>query len=759
MFPQFVCLIASMLSQSVVTGGSGSSQRLQDAIDACPATGCVIELPDSLYLLSNRLWIEGKTDLKIAGTGTRKPILAWDDSLLLEDAQQIAAQFRLAPPTGGGRPKLPKGWLMWPYAYKSGVGTASDSSVPFSTTGYQHNGMVMVKKSSRIVLDGLVLDGRNPKSFLNKSVWDGLYNLFFGSLGVSLLRSLAVDVRNCELRNFWSAIYINDRNPSCQAWANTIGRSDTGANPWSACGTMGGHLIERNRIHGNWWAVYSEAEWDQGSVIRENLAWDNTNRNIYAIQKSEESGGFLYSKDDLMPVHTLTHNTIYQNTSPYGYDMYRITGTAFWSDNIIHVPDSAGLRPTSGNSFHALDDYTASGNHLWNTTLLSYTHRYLVDTLRSAPFIDSSIHFQGPIAIPRDTTVILKNGKLVDSIGYDTIIGDKHCGSGCTGKLVTPQPILHYYGLPWSLSYTPTGSGTVQVKGPDSLVHTELVRASGLGDSAVQLKYAGQDSATARLHANWLCRFCTFASLDSTSPDFLVPDSASKNVQASLLRRDTVGGHRGATGYGGALGAHVPVRLRPRGVPRLDGSVLRLPVSISTEGVKVDAMAVRRIQVTFRGLDSAGSCFIPENGAGVDDPRKVPSFLPTDTVISIPILYLNNYVYQIDLWPVGISGRDTIAATPLAWVWIPGMNGGSFKVPTTGVAASLRPRISLTADGTLLIRGDAREVLILSDAAGRMVSVATSSVPGGRTASLRSLRPGVWFARLPGGAQRLLITP
>ncbi len=58
-----------------------------------------------------------------------------------------------------------------PYAYSSGVGTASDSSVPFSTTGYQHNGMVMVKKSSRVVLDGLVLDGRNPKSFLSKSVW------------------------------------------------------------------------------------------------------------------------------------------------------------------------------------------------------------------------------------------------------------------------------------------------------------------------------------------------------------------------------------------------------------------------------------------------------------------------------------------------------------------------------------------------------------------------------------------------------------
>jgi hypothetical protein len=60
---------------------------------------------------------------------------------------------------------------------------------------------------------------------------------------------------------------------------------------------MGGHLIERNRIHANWWAVYSEAEWDQGSIIRENLAWDNANQLV------------LNPGNTVSPLSDMTRNT------------------------------------------------------------------------------------------------------------------------------------------------------------------------------------------------------------------------------------------------------------------------------------------------------------------------------------------------------------------------------------------------------------------------------------------------------------------
>lgn len=774
MIPQLLCMLAGLSSSTIqVSGGPGATQRLQDAIDACPAEGCVLELPDPAYPLTNMLWIEGKNDLRIVGTGATRPVLAWDDSLLVADTAKIAALFRRAPPSGGGRPKLPKGWLMWPYAYKSGVGTASDSSVTFSTTGYQHNGMVMIKNSNRIVLEGLTLDGRKSAAFRNTNVWDGQYDLFFGSLGVSLLRSLAVDIRDCEILHFWSGVYINDRNPSCQAW--TTSKSDTGAKPWTACGTMGGHLIERNRIHANWWAFYSEGEWDQGSTIRENLTWDNADQAIRTPSETvapapivgflrfDEIGGFLFAKDDLMPVHVFSHNTIYASTSPFVYDQYRLTGTALWSDNIVHMLDSLGSESTAYFSYNALDDQVASGNHVWNNTILSDSKSgILSDTASAGRIVDSALHYSGPSRVPVDTIPILKGGQIVDSIVYATVMVDKNCASGCNANLVTPLQYQYFYWVPWGLRYGETEFREAAVKGPDSLIHTERVYSANFADSAAQASYNGQDSATSRRHANWVCRFCPFASLDPKSVDFLVPDSSSRLVKASLLERDTVGGHRGAVGADGKLGTQVPVRLRARGMPQLVGSTLRLPVSITAENAKLDGMAVRRVQVSTRGQDQAGYCFIAETVKDVNL-SSIQPFRPTDTVISIAMSPDMSDVYQIDLWPVGVSGSDTLAGTPVSWAWTYGANAGTFRTPTTGVARAKTPvRIRLVSGPggkSLLIQGYDGEFLALVDAMGRTHRVTTQAAPQGRTAQLEGIHSGIWFARLPNGSQRLLIAP
>lgn len=772
-----ICQLLFMLSAlsgaaSQIAGGAGATERLQAAIDACPADGCVLELPDPVYPLSNRLWIEGKNNLKIIGTGANHPVLIWDDSLLATDSTKVAAMFRLGLPAGGGRPKLPKGWLMWPYAYKSGVGTATDLSVAYSTTGYQHNGMVMIKNSQRVVLEGLTLDGRKSACFWNDTVWDGKYSLFFGSLGVSLLKSLAVDIRDCEILHFWSAVYINDRNPSCQAWSDQLTTADVGAKPWTACGTMGGHLIERNRIHANWWAIYSETEWDQGSTIRENLAWNNVNQAIHAPSETVVSaravvagrnksvdGGFLYAKDVLMPAHVITHNTIYSNTIPSEFDLYRYSGTTLWSDNIIQIPDSIGPYSTKGFAYDALDDSYASGNHVWNNTFFSNWKYNYLDVQSSAWIVDSTLHYKGLVAVPKDTTPILKGGKIVDSIGYDTVMGDKTCATRCYMTFLTPLAIPRYYSQPLDLNW-PEKSYEVQAKGPDSLVHT--VRVSDMTmDSAFQVSYDGQDTTNSLQHANWLCRFCPFASLDSSSANFLLPDSSSKLIQASLLERDTVGGHRGAVGAGGVLGTHIPVRLRARGMPQFSGSTLRLPVSISSE-TKLDGMAARRIQVTYRDLDADGKCFIPEYAANVKLSAVQP-FRPTDTVISIAMSPSTNVVYQVDLWPVGISGSDTVAATPVVWIWTSIANAGSFQPPVTGLSTVKKPVklrfLSGSDRKTLLIQGSDEEFLTLADAAGRRRQIATQVVPGGRTAQLKGIPSGIWFVRLPEGSQRLLIAP
>jgi hypothetical protein len=759
------------LSGTPVAGGTGATERLQTAIDACPTSGCLIELPDSVYPMTNQLWIEGKSDLKIVGTGATKPVLIWDEALLVPDSAKVATLFLLTPPAGGGRPKLPKGWWMWPYAYKSGVGTASDSSVPYSTTGYQHAAMILVKKSARISLENLVVDGRKPAAFMNATVWDGEYDLYFGSVGISLLRSLAVDVRSCEIRNFWTGLYINNRNPSCQAWKNMIGRSDTGANPWSACGIMGGHLIERNRIHANWWAVYSESEWDQGSAIRENLAWDNANQVVLnpantvspltsmSSGQTEDYGGFLYSKDDLMPAYSVTHNTIYGNLLAYGFDMYRFAGTALWSDNLVQVMDSLKLRRIYTSGAEALDDYEASGNHIWHNTLLSYTSgsRYSTTTTVVS---DTAIHYIGPVAVPRDTIVELVNGKLVDRIEYDTVQTPLDCGKGCSVKLSPPDTFTSF-STPWSLTSVSSSLRQVQVKGPDSLLHTEWISSPNGSDSANQVNYYGQNAASAKDHANWVCRFCNFLSSDPTSPDFLMPDSSLDRVKSSALRAGPVGGRRGALGPSGALGSHVPVRLRARGLPTYNASrsVLQLPVSISSEAGHLDAMAVAKIQVLYHNEDSTGKIFPVEYSVAIL-PSDVQPFLPTDTVITIPWKAGSYGFNQIDVWTVGISGGDTLAATPMSWAWTGKAKGGTFQVPAAvGTRTSSQPVRIQVGSGFLRLQGYAGATLRLIDATGAVQTLATRPDQSGCSVSTREMRPGIWFAPLPGGTQRILIAP
>lgn len=766
-FPLALAILS--VSGTPVTGGVGATERIQSAIDACPSTGCVIELPDPLYPMTNALWIEGKNDLKMVGTGATRPVLIWDEPLLVADTAGRATYFQLTPPAGGGRPKLPKGWLMWPYAYKSGVGTASDSSIPFSTTGYQHAAMILVKKSTRIRLENLVVDGRKPAAFQNIDVWDGAYDLNFGSVGISLLRSLAVDIRSCEIRHFWTGLYINNRNPSCQAWMNMIGRSDTGAIPWSACGTMGGHLIERNRIHTNWWAVFSESEWDQGSTIRENLAWNNMNQVVRnptntvspltaMVYKNEDYGGFLYSKDALMPVHAVTHNTIHGNALAYGYDMYRIAGTALWSDNLVHAMDSLNHRPLSTGGVDALDNYVASGSHVWQNTFLSYKPGQRTPWV-TAILSDSAIHYPGRIVVPTDTIVELVDGRLVERILYDTVPATLDCGKGCNVKLSPPDTIPSFSN-PWSLRSFSNSRRQVQIKGPDSLLRTVWIPSPDNSDSASLVDY-WYDSISAKTRANWICRFCDFVSLDPTSPHFLVLDSTVERVRTSALRAGPVGGRRGAIGPSGTLGSHVPVRLRARGLPAYNASrsLLHLPVSIASEAGSLDALAVARIRILYRAEDSTGKIFPSESSVAIL-PSDVQPFLPTDTVISIPWKTGSSGFHQIDVWVVGISGGDTLAATPVSWAWTARAKGGAFQIPAGIETRRASPAVRvLVGSGLLRLQGYTEPSLRLTDATGATQTLATRPDPEGRTLSTRGLHAGIWFAHLPGGAKRIFISP
>ncbi len=93
-----LCLAYQAIAASPVVqvqGGSGSAQRIQAALDACPSTGCTIALPDAEYRMESMVWILGRTDIRMVGTGSQPPVLVWEDSLLQADSTGTAKLFQI----------------------------------------------------------------------------------------------------------------------------------------------------------------------------------------------------------------------------------------------------------------------------------------------------------------------------------------------------------------------------------------------------------------------------------------------------------------------------------------------------------------------------------------------------------------------------------------------------------------------------------------------------------------------------------------
>ena len=95
---QFLCaaVAAVAAAHAGTTVQATTPDALQSAIDACDS-GCRIELSAPLYTLSKPIRIEGRRDLQIVGTGTTRPVLRWDASLLALVANPVSGQASSVP--------------------------------------------------------------------------------------------------------------------------------------------------------------------------------------------------------------------------------------------------------------------------------------------------------------------------------------------------------------------------------------------------------------------------------------------------------------------------------------------------------------------------------------------------------------------------------------------------------------------------------------------------------------------------------------
>ena len=781
----FLSLVAFALSSATivqVSGGPGSAARLQAAVDACPADGCRIELPDSDYPMDRQVWVVGRSDIAFVGSSPAKPVLRWVDSLLVPDAATIAKLFQMRPPPGASRPLLAPGWLMWPSSGLVGPGTLADSANPWAREGFQHNGMFVVKESRGISFRGLVLDGNKSASFLVQGVWGGRYDVQHGSVGVALLRSFGAEISDCEIRRFWSAIYSNGRNPSCAPWRGPDDPASSAPAAWSGCGSVGAHLVERNRFHGNWWAIQSESEWDMGSVFRDNIAWNQANQAIrspataVASAKARDAlnqhGGFLQTKDVLLAAHVVTHNTLVDNILPYGHSGYRSAPNAMWSHNVVQVPDAIGQNRTS-SSWVQLFNGNAN-HHLRNSTILhenlgtGYVESY-------ANVKDSNATQAGWKTVPRDTVPGPPKGQgRLLLVGRDTLLpGDSvpvrirtdtftilldtlpdtlRCTAGCWLKTVGDNYLVRDWGvLPFTSKAVCGDVWSARYLNADGSLGTYPYLVASWCDSVGPLRIGTQADSFSRRLGNLHCRNCRFLSTDSTSPDFLRP--APHASWRRPFGTSTDGGGRGALGSEGGPGAGLPVRVRATGMPRIlpGRGLLALPLEIRPTGRGIDKLVVLSVEARSRKVDLRDGG--PPAGH-LETPRPVAvsgAILPGETFLALDFSpTATDSVYQFDVWFAGIAGSDTLAATPMSWAWSPKMTATpvGLEDPSVGTRP-VAPRLLLRQGRRLLAwRGRETRLRFLT-ADGREATLPARCASELCTVDLEALPRGVWWPRLP----------
>jgi hypothetical protein len=753
-----------------VASGIDAAAAIQAAVDACPASGCRIELPDSIYVLKSQVWVRGKDGVEVAGTFARgRTTLIWDSSLVRKMANPltgtnlsltVAAVFALPPPAGGGRDVLPAGWLMWPFigvsdasgATAGPLGSAKDTSSPWSTSGYQRNGMFLVENSSDASFEHLILDGIRPAYFVNQTIWNKMYDILFGTVGVNFFHSLRGTVSDCEVRNFWSAFYLNDRNLAC---LSVVGSSDAivdSSGKMTACGTMGSHLVERSEIHGNWWVAYSENAGDLGSIFRANLAWNDRNQkdahpgdasydfgtSISAVS-GETGGGFLFEKDVVYPAHVMDHNTVRGVNYPSAWSGYRAAGHAVWADNLLDtVPYAYSadswqqfLRTTSGKL-----------GHLRRNTFLQ--SRFDSSSVSSTDILDSLF----PYRMKRDSDTV--SGK-VDTTWLTTT-------SSIWANIV--QPFRIYGHMAPQFNWVATMGDTMRFQALDAkgAIHWEKSWNTNAYDSVGWLSPpTSARVGTVDLDATWwrnqYCLRCRFA--DGPGATALLPDFG--NPVTERATRSSVG-VRGAFGRDSVVGSFQPVSARAGGNAWRDTSAgrLHLPLRLDQRLRNVNRWIVLDGQKTALKIN--------ELAGGTLTAETMTSFGTSDLVSSdgsevvLPSPSTDSLI-QVDLWLAGLSGSDTLPAGAVSWVWSRGM-----KPPTTTSLFSARSRRS-----PVVLGHDSRGVWALVPGTGdgfRLRSPegrAAQSVrePAGESTRLRfpRVRSGVWILTGPGVAMRMLGAP
>ena len=300
-------------------------------------------------------------------------------------------------------------------------------------SSWEINGALRILNVQGVTIEGVIVDGGGLFPFGQQLTG---WTLFHGNAAIAVVNSARVNIRDCELRNAYYGIYVKDRNVG-GVFGNPNPHDDDDVIPLSRYGLAGAHLIEYNKIHNNAVGLYFESLWDMGSVVRNNLIYNNYHKepvpNIPGTSDDKSAAAIAFKDNYLSPV-AIYNNTFFNNATDllgrwqvgYQHLIFNNIFTTPRRDQYNNVPDNLRIINMFPNRMK---------HNVFSATSIERSSRYVTECQDAL----SGIHGQN---IPGITQVIVLNNTMPGSSSVVNCLPPIAHMTVTTNQFVNPGTVI-----------------------------------------------------------------------------------------------------------------------------------------------------------------------------------------------------------------------------------------------------------------------------------------------------------------------------
>ena len=321
------------LNACIATRGTPVASPLDDTL--------VINLPRGQKYAGTQIVIDGKKNIHLIGDTSGMPAEATIPFIVHQDREH----------------------------FESDTGKIGDKS-----SYWEYNGALLVNESRNILIRGVGINGSSPTdstttknkmfAFCASYSTDACVDIK-GNIGLNIRNSYGVTYRNGSILNSWYGVAIQGRNLggafSYPTPLDPISQINATL-PTSRSGQYGRHIIEQNRFHDNTWGTLFEYDWDLGSIVRNNLYYNNYLRGYGTFP------GYVYGLDKADG----KENTLGQTKAL----KWNVVGGAFFMNGVALTPYRIHNNSFFNNGVTVGAYYMAGTQHLFYNNLIGKPYQY-----------------------------------------------------------------------------------------------------------------------------------------------------------------------------------------------------------------------------------------------------------------------------------------------------------------------------------------------------------------------------------------------